>query len=98
MNRLIHEEANREFREALDYYTQIDPELGVRFYREMERLMLEVCERPFLFRQFDPPARRHFTDRFPYGIVYLFLDDYVWIVAIMHLHREPGYWRERVLI
>ncbi len=58
MNRVIHEEANREFREALDYYSQIDPALGARFYREMERLMREVCEHPLLFRQFDPPARR----------------------------------------
>ena len=96
MNRLIHEDANREFREALDYYAQIGPELGARFYREMERLMLEVCERPLLFRLFDPPARRHFTDRFPYGVIYLVLPEPVWIVAVMHLHREPGYWRERI--
>ncbi len=96
MNRVIHEEANREFREALDYYAQIDPELGARFYREMERLMHEVCAHPLLFRQFDPPARRHFTDRFPYGVVYLVLPDNIWIVAVMHLHREPGKWRARV--
>jgi hypothetical protein len=43
----------------------------MRFYREIERLMLEVCEHPQLFRQFDPPAQRHFTDRFPYGVIYL---------------------------
>ena len=53
-DRVIHEEANDEFRVALDYYAEIGPELGVRFYREMERLMHEVCEHPLLFRQFDP--------------------------------------------
>jgi plasmid stabilization system protein ParE len=95
VKRLIHEEANRELREALDYYLAISPELGVRFYREMERLLLEVCERPLLFRQFDPPARRHFTDKFPYGVIYLVQPEHVWIVAIMHLNRIPGYWRER---
>ncbi len=96
MNRVIHEEANREFREALDYYSEISPELGVRFYREMERLMLEVCEHPLVFRQFDPPTRRHFTDRFPYGVIYLVQPDHIWIVAVIHLHREPGYWRNRL--
>lgn len=96
MTRVIHEEANREFREALDYYATISPELGVRFYREMERLMGEVCERPLLFRQFDPPARRHFSDRFPYGVIYLLQTDHVWIVAVMHLHRVPGYWCQRL--
>jgi hypothetical protein len=37
VKRVIHEEANREFGEGLDYYTVISPELGIRFYREMER-------------------------------------------------------------
>ena len=96
MKRVIHEDANREFREALNYYLEISPELGVRFYREMEQLMLEVCSRPLVFRQFDPPARRHFSDRFPYGVVYLVETDHVWIVAVMHLQREPRYWRERL--
>lgn len=96
MKRVIHAEANREFQEAVDHYAGISPELGARFYREMEQLMREVCERPQLFRQFDPPARRHFTDRFPYGVIYLVERDHVWIVAVMHLHREPGYWRKRV--
>lgn len=96
MKRVIHAEANREFQEAVDYYVGISPELGARFYREMEQLMREVCERPQLFRQFDPPARRHFTDRFPYGVIYLVEPDHIWIVAVMHLHREPAYWRKRV--
>lgn len=96
MKRVIHEDANREFREALNYYIGISPELGARFFREMEQLMHEVCERPQLFRQFDPPARRHFTDRFPYGVIYLVEPDHIWIVAVMHLHREPRYWRARL--
>ena len=96
MNRVIHDEANQELREALRYYADISPELGVRFYREMERLLQEICERPLQFRQFDPPARRHFTDRFPYGVIYLVASEHVWIVAVMHLYREPGYWRERL--
>ena len=50
MKRVIHAEANREFQEAVDHYAGISPELGARFYREMEQLMHEVCERPQLFR------------------------------------------------
>ena len=96
MKRVVHEAAEQELNEGLDYYASISPELGVRFYREIEGLMLEVCERPQLFRQFDPPARRHFSDRFPYGVIYLVEPDHVWIVAVMHLHRDPDYWRERL--
>ncbi len=96
MIRLIHEEARRELLEGIDYYTQISPTLGAQFYLEMERLMKEICRYPHTFRQFDPPARRHFAERFPYGVVYMVEADHVWIVAVMHLHRIPGYWRERL--
>ena len=58
--------------------------------------MGEGCERPHLFRMYDPPARRHFIDRFPYGVIYLVEPDHIWIVVMMHLHREPGYWRKRI--
>ena len=54
------------------------------------------CQLVCCVRQFDPPARRHFTDRFPYGVIYLVEPDHIRIVAVMHLHREPGYWRKRV--
>lgn len=62
----------------------------------IERLMLEVCEHPQIFRQFDPPARRHFSDRFPYGVIYLIEPDNLWVVAVMQLNREPSYGRERL--
>lgn len=57
MNQIIHEEARLELLAGIDYYTQIRPELGARFYLEMERLIKEVCRYPLAFRQFDPPAR-----------------------------------------
>ena len=68
----------------------------MRYYREMERLFREICDDPIRFRIFDPPARRHFSWDFPYAAVYLVKSDYIWIVAAMHMHRPPGYWRERL--
>jgi hypothetical protein len=61
----LHPEADEELAEAVRYYAAIDAELGIRFYREIERLMFEVCAHPQRFRRFDPPARRHFSHSFP---------------------------------
>jgi toxin ParE1/3/4 len=89
---VFHPEAEREYTEAANYYFKINPDLSVRFYDEIERLILEARTQPDRFRMFDPPARRHFSDVFPY----LDQPDRVWIVAVMHMKRRPGYWRERV--
>lgn len=96
MRYLLHPEADEEFAAAVRYYSEISPELGMRFYREMERLLREVCEQPKRFWQFDPPVRRHLSGDFPYAIVFLEKPDVVWIVAVMHMKRCPGYWRERL--
>lgn len=56
MKGLLHPAADDEFAAAVQYYQAIDPELGVRFYREMERLISNVCEHPERYRELDPPA------------------------------------------
>jgi len=96
VNYSLHPEADEEFAGAVRYYSEISPELGVRFYREMERLFCDVCAHPERFRRFDPPARRHFSQDFPYAVIFLDKPDCVWIVAVMHLKRRPGYWRQRL--
>jgi len=32
---------------------------------------------------------------FPYGILYIEEPEEIFILAIMHLHRYPDYWKER---
>lgn len=96
MKHRIHPAADAEFAEAIRYYTAVDPELGRRFYKEMEILIREVCEYPQRFYVFDPPVRRRLSVVFPYAVVYVERPEAVWILAIMHMKRMPGYWRERL--
>ena len=96
MNHLLHPAADEEFAAAVRYYSEISPELGVRFYREMERLLREACAKPERYWKFDPPARRHLSGDFPYAIVFLEKPEHVWVVAVMHMKRRPGYWRGRL--
>jgi hypothetical protein len=34
--------------------------------------------------------------RFPFRVVYLQQPERVWIVAVAHLNRKPGYWLDRL--
>lgn len=44
--------------DAAAYYAGIEPELGGRFYDEMERLIQDIRKQPNLFRLWSPPIRR----------------------------------------
>jgi toxin ParE1/3/4 len=85
-----------ELADAAQYYAGIVPELGQRFYAVIDQLIADACRTPGRFRFISQPARRHFTREFPYGIIYVERPDDIWILAVMHLHREPGYWKQRL--
>ena len=92
----FHREAEQEYADAADYYAGIDPELGRRFYDEIERLIHDVRKQPDRFPFFDAPIRRHFSDLFPYAVLYVNQLDRVLILGVMHMKRRPDYWRKRI--
>ena len=93
---VFHPAADEEYTQAVQYYAAKKPELGVQLYDEIERLIQEIRRQPDRFFRFSPPARRALARKFPYSVVYLDEPDRVWILAVMHAKRQPGYWRERL--
>jgi plasmid stabilization system protein ParE len=90
--------ADQEYTEALRYYTSIEPEVGRRFYDEIESLILDIRTAPGRFRIVQGEVRRHFSQIFPYAVLYLDEPDRIVIVSVMHMRRDPGYWRSRLSV
>ena len=93
---VFHPAAGEEFLRAIEFYALIDRDLGNRFEAEIQRITEKICRHPDRFSRFHPPAQRALSAEFPYSIVYLDQPDRVWIVAVMHAKRRPGYWIERI--
>lgn len=91
----FHPAADEEYTQAAEYYAGINPELGRRCYDQVEGLIRDIRRHPQQYRLFDPPIRRHFSDVFPYAVLYVDQSDRVLVIAVMHMKRRPGYWRER---
>ena len=91
----FHREALDEYAQAAEDYAKINPELGGRFYDEIERLIGDACRSPLLFRRIRGPIRRHFSTVFPFAILYEDKPDLVRIVAVMPMQRDPDYWLHR---
>jgi plasmid stabilization system protein ParE len=93
---VLHPQADAEFLPAQQRYTDTSPPLGRRFYDEITSVFRRIIEHPHRYKQFDPPARRLFANGFPYAVIYVARPDTLWIIAVMHVRREPGYWKERI--
>ena len=96
MKVVLHPQADAEFLLAQQRYTDASPLLGRRFYDEITSVFSRIIQHPLRYKQFDPPARRLFANGFPYAVIYVARPDTIWIIAVMHVRREPGYWRERI--
>ena len=91
----FHPDAEEEFNEAIEYYEDIDSELGYDFALEVLATIKRSVEFPKAWPVLEGDIRRSLVRRFPYGVLYSEEQDGIFIIAIMSLHREPGYWKNR---
>ena len=95
MNIYFHPDALREFEEAIDYYSEIDTKLGYSFAKEVQSALKRIISFPEAWTEIDKNIRRCLIHRFPFGVLYAKKGDAIYILAIMHLHRNPAYWKDR---
>jgi toxin ParE1/3/4 len=89
-----------EARAARDWYNTASPGLGADFVSEMWRTIDQVRQWPALSSRLEvegvsDEVRRAPLRRFPFGVIYLVRADALWVVAVAHARRRPGYWRGR---
>ncbi len=97
MNFSFHPEAEEEFNDAIDYYEGIMPELGYDFALEVYSAIQRSVEFPKAWTVLEGDVRRSLVSRFPYGVLYSEETGCIFIVAVMDLHRKPGYWKHRMM-
>ena len=96
MNYSVHPDAETELEEVEEYYDAIDTALGNRFRAEFETSLQRILEFPKAWHPLSANIRRRRLASFPYGVIYRLKPDEIRILAVMHLHREPGYWAGRL--
>ncbi len=90
-------EALAELTGAMDWYSARSELAARTFAIELERAVLRLSEAPMRWPTYRHGTRKIRLRRFPYAIVYRVDADEIQVVAVAHLHRRPGYWRNRTL-
>jgi hypothetical protein len=88
--------ARRELRDAIEYYEKAQSGLGAEFLQEVRAGVNLVLQFPTAWASLSPHIRRYRLNRFPYGLLYQVRDSHILFIAIMHLHQEPEYWKDRL--
>lgn len=97
----VDAEAEEEIDHAIDRYEREREGLGGEFWAELRAAMRtlgapgpECGHVSGLPRELG--VRRKLLARFPYAIVFVEGDSFVRVIAVMHGHRRPAYWRTRL--
>jgi hypothetical protein len=77
------------------YYERQCEGLGSRFLDDYHRTVRDIVAEPSAWPPLVEQYLRHQLRHFPYGVIYRVLLDSVRILALIHLHQHPDYWKSR---
>ena len=96
MNMHILSVAQLEAEEASDYYEKQREGLGHAFILAFEKTLKDIQAFPGLGSKIEGNCRKRRFKRFPYGVVFRVHEGEIFVLAVMHLRRRPGYWKDRL--
>jgi toxin ParE1/3/4 len=92
----FHPNAAQESIETTAFYEHRVSGLGDGFILEVERVVDRLQAHHQIGQRLEGHFRRIILARFPYSLIYRVETDRIWVVAVAHHRRRPGYWRERI--
>jgi plasmid stabilization system protein ParE len=91
----FHPEARIEFLESVVYYESQQTGLGQRYLEAVTEAVRRIQAHPNMYRLVGEAWRQCRIPKFPFGIIYRVRNRRIEVIALMHLHRRPGYWQNR---
>jgi len=88
--------AEDEMNASAQYYEQQLPGLGHRFLDEIDRAILAIRAHPESAPVLHSKIRRKLIRHFPFALLYRITTAGIVILAVMHQHRRPNYWKGRI--
>ena len=91
----LHQDADDELKAAAVFYELRLTGLGESFLTRVSEGFDLIRKNPLAGQLLFDDFRRILTRQFPYSLVYRVEVDRVYIIAVAHWSRRPGYWKGR---
>lgn len=92
----FHPDVAKEVKSSYIWYQNQADGLGEDYLTELEASYQAIVELPNTWPKFKKGFRRFLLSKFPFSVIYRFNGSTVFVVAVMHNSRKPGYWIERI--
>jgi hypothetical protein len=92
----FHPDAETEMINGAMWYESQQNGLGKRFLTVIQDALNKIEIHPGIYPLVEGDVHRCLTKTFPYGVLFRIKPDFIAVIAIMHLHRDPDYWKNRI--
>jgi len=92
---IFHPDVVTEVKASYEWYQDQAAGLGEDFLSELESAYQTIIEFPDTWPKFQKGFRRFLLSKFPFSVIYRRNNNSIFIVAVMHNSRKPGYWKSR---
>jgi plasmid stabilization system protein ParE len=96
MTHIFHDAARKEFLKDARWYGERSPEAAENFIAELRAAVELICSDPERFQPIGGGARVFRLKQYPHHVIYLVVNQTVFIAVVGHTKRRPGYWRDRL--
>lgn len=91
----FHRDAQAELADAATFYEESRRGIGSAFVLAVQEAAALISDYPEGGPIIAPGIRRWLVQRFPFALIYRVREEEIEVLAVMHTHRKPGYWRTR---
>jgi plasmid stabilization system protein ParE len=92
---VVQPQSDLDIQAAAVWYEDQQSGLGLRFLDELDVVFRRIVDNPRQFPPVDGNVHRALLRHFPYGVYFLAELEEIKVLAVLHLHREPGMWKSR---
>jgi len=89
-------EARVDLLKAALWHEEQTPGLGGRFIADLHVVLDRIVENSFQFPRVIQDAHCALLRKFPYKVYFRVMDDIAKILAVVHQHRHPDIWLDRL--
>ena len=93
---IVRPEAEQDLKEAFRWYEETRRGLGYDFLLQVHAGINLIETNPTIFQIEYKNVRKHLIKRFPFKIIYLFSENVVKVLAVIHTKRNPALTRDRI--
>jgi plasmid stabilization system protein ParE len=93
---IIRPEAGLDIQDAFLWYETQRQGLDSEFVRSVDSCLSKIGRHPLSCPIIYKQSRRALIQRFPYGLIYVYDQNIISVVACFHGKRNPKQWRDRI--